>query len=45
VKTEDYWEAYWDLLRAVKLRFDQESIRVALPQHDDYPEDSIPRPR
>jgi small conductance mechanosensitive channel len=31
VKTEDYWEAYWDLTRAVKLRFDQESIRAALP--------------
>jgi small conductance mechanosensitive channel len=44
VKTEDYWEAYWDLTRAVKLRFDQENIRVALPQHDDYPADSHPRP-
>lgn len=45
VKTEDYWEAYWDLTRAVKLRFDQESIRVALPQHEAYPADSNPRPR
>jgi len=44
VKTEDYWEAYWNLTRAVKLRFDQENIRVALPQHDDYPADSNPRP-
>ncbi len=44
VKTVDYWEAYWDLTRAVKLRFDQENIRVALPQHDDYPADPNPRP-
>jgi small conductance mechanosensitive channel len=42
VKTGDYWEAYWDLTRAVKLRFDQESIRVALPQHEDYPAASNP---
>jgi small conductance mechanosensitive channel len=45
VKTEDYAEAYWDLTRAVKLRFDQESIRAALPLHEDYPADSNPRPR
>jgi small conductance mechanosensitive channel len=45
VKTEDYWEAYWDLTRAVKLRFVQEGIRAALPQHEDYPADSTPRPR
>jgi len=37
VKREDYWEVHWDLTRAVKLRFDRESIRVALPQHEGYP--------
>jgi small conductance mechanosensitive channel len=40
VKREDYWEVHWDLTRAVKLRFDQESIRVALPQHEDYTTDA-----
>jgi small conductance mechanosensitive channel len=39
VKTEDYWEAYWDLTRAVKLRFDQEGVRAALAQHELYPKD------
>jgi small conductance mechanosensitive channel len=45
VKTEDYWEATWDFTRAVKLRFDQENVRAALPQHEAYPADSHPRPR
>jgi small conductance mechanosensitive channel len=45
VKTEDYWEATWDLTRAVKLRFDQENVRAALPQHETYQADSHPRPR
>ena len=39
------WEAYWGLTRAVKLRFDQESIRAALPQHELYQAESNPRPR
>jgi small conductance mechanosensitive channel len=45
VKTEDYSEACWDLTRAVKLRFDQESIRAALPPHQDFPVDSSRRSR
>jgi small conductance mechanosensitive channel len=34
VKTEDYWPTYWDLLRAVKDRFDEEGITHPFPQHD-----------
>jgi small conductance mechanosensitive channel len=45
VKREDYWEVHWDLTRAVKLRFDREGIRVALPQHEDYPADAKSGPR
>ncbi len=31
-RQEDYWEVYWDVTRAVKLRFDQEGIRF--PQRE-----------
>jgi small conductance mechanosensitive channel len=34
VKTEDYWNVYWDLTRAVKLRFDEEHISIPYPQRD-----------
>jgi small conductance mechanosensitive channel len=34
VKTEDYWDVYWDLTREVKLRFDQEGISIPFPQRD-----------
>ena len=34
VKTEDYWEVYWDVTRAVKQRFDEESISIPFPQRD-----------
>jgi small conductance mechanosensitive channel len=34
VKTEDYWDTYWDLTRAVKLRFDKEGISIPYPQQD-----------
>jgi len=29
---ENYWAGYWDLTRAVKLRFDQEGITIPFPQ-------------
>jgi len=29
-----YWDVYWDLTRAVKLRFDQEGITIPFPQRD-----------
>lgn len=34
VRTEDYWDVYWDLTRAVKLRFDEERISIPFPQRD-----------
>ncbi len=34
VKTEDYWEVYWDMLRTVKMRFDKEGISIPFPQRD-----------
>jgi len=32
VKTDDYWETYWDITRSVKLRFDAEGITIPFPQ-------------
>ena len=34
VKTEDYWEVFWGLTRAVKERFDKEGISIPFPQRD-----------
>jgi small conductance mechanosensitive channel len=34
VRTEDYWETYWSITRAVKLRFDEEGISIPYPQRD-----------
>jgi len=34
VKTEDYWETYWSIMRTVKLRFDEEGITIPYPQRD-----------
>ena len=34
VRTEDYWETYWSITRAVKLRFDEEGITIPYPQRD-----------
>ncbi len=34
VKTEDYWNVYWDVTRAVKQRFDAEDISIPFPQRD-----------
>lgn len=33
-KTPDYWTVYWDLMRQVKERFDQEGISIPFPQSD-----------
>ena len=34
VKTEDYWDTYWYLTKAVKQRFDKENIAIPFPQRD-----------
>ncbi len=34
VKTDDYWDIYWDVTRAVKMRFDEEGISIPFPQRD-----------
>jgi len=34
VKTDDYWEVYWDLLRTVKMRFDAAGITIPFPQRE-----------
>ena len=34
VRTEDYWETHWGLIKAVKLRFDAEGITIPFPQRD-----------
>ena len=33
-KTDDYWDVYWDITRAVKMRFDEEDISIPYPQRD-----------
>ena len=34
VKTDDYWDVYWDVTREVKMRFDREDISIPFPQRD-----------
>ena len=34
VKTDDYWDTYWDLTKIVKQRFDAEGISIPFPQRD-----------
>lgn len=34
VRTNDYWETYWELNKKVKLRFDKEGISIPFPQRD-----------
>jgi small conductance mechanosensitive channel len=34
VKTEDYWDVYWDITRSVKINFDEEGISIPFPQRD-----------
>ena len=34
VRTSDYWETYWALTKAIKLRFDSEGISIPFPQRD-----------
>jgi small conductance mechanosensitive channel len=34
VKTDDYWDVYWDVTRTVKIRLDEEGISIPFPQRD-----------
>ena len=34
VNTDDYWDVYWRVTRAVKIRFDEEGISIPFPQRD-----------
>jgi small conductance mechanosensitive channel len=34
VRTDDYWEVYWDITRSVKLKFDEAGISIPFPQRD-----------
>jgi len=34
VQTGDYWTVYWDVTRAVKMRFDEEGVSIPFPQRD-----------
>lgn len=34
VRTEHYWDVYWDVTREVKMRFDREGISIPFPQRD-----------
>ena len=40
VKTDDYWDTYWDLTKAIKLRFDAEGISIPYPQRDVHVKES-----
>jgi small conductance mechanosensitive channel len=31
---QHYWDVYWDVTRAVKLRFDEEGIKIPFPQRE-----------
>ncbi len=32
IKTEDYWNTRWDIIESVKLRFDEEGIKIPIKQ-------------
>ena len=34
IDKDDYWDVYWDVTRAVKMRFDEEGISIPFPQRD-----------
>ena len=41
VRTDDYWDTYWNLTEIVKKRFDEEGISIPFPQRDVH---MIPQP-
>ena len=46
VKSDDYWDVYWDVTREVKMRFDREGISIPFPQRDvhHYYDEAPPAP-
>jgi small conductance mechanosensitive channel len=34
VNKDDFWDVYWDITRAVKIRFDEDGISIPFPQRD-----------
>jgi len=34
VNTSDFWDTYWDITKAVKVRFDEEGISIPFPQRE-----------
>jgi small conductance mechanosensitive channel len=42
VKTDDYWDVYWEITKAVKLRLDAEGISIPFPQRDVHLHQSSP---
>jgi len=34
IRTDDYWDVYWDITKAVKQRFDAAGIGIPFPQRD-----------
>jgi small conductance mechanosensitive channel len=34
VKTDDYWDVYWDVTEAVKREFDAQGVSIPFPQQD-----------
>ncbi|MBY6095363.1 mechanosensitive ion channel family protein [Ferrimonas balearica] len=45
VKTDDYWDVYWDITREVKVRFDQEGITIPFPQRELHVHTITPPPQ
>ena len=43
VKTDDYWEVYWDLTRSVKQRFDKQGVSIPFPQRDVHVYNALPQ--
>ncbi|MEP1472874.1 MAG: mechanosensitive ion channel domain-containing protein [Halieaceae bacterium] len=44
VRTENYWDVYWDLTREVKVRFDREGISIPFPQRDVHVYNEVSTP-
>lgn len=34
VRTSEYWDVYWQVMRAIKMRFDEEGISIPFPQRE-----------